>query len=161
MNLNRGCRAWIVVLWGVSAAVLDASSERLSSPGPTSPRYSCSDCVFPIPRRVKPVYLRLKHGLKRRGVNLENLRPLINAPSLNLQTDMFSSLQKCSNNILTMALLNARSIVNKTFLINDFILFRWLDFLFVTETWLNVDEIDPLFEMAPESFNFEYSQRKG
>ncbi len=74
---------------------------------------------------------------------------------------MFSSLQKCSNNILTMALLNARSIVNKTFLINDFILFRWLDFLFVTETWLNVDEIDPLFEMAPESFNFEYSQRKG
>ncbi len=60
-----------------------------------------------------------------------------------------------------MALLDARSNVNKTFLINDFILSCGLDFLFVTETWLNVDEIDPLVETAPESFNFEYSQRKG
>ncbi len=59
-----------------------------------------------------------------------------------------------------MALLNARSIVNKTFLINDFILSRGLDFLFVTETWLNVDEIDPLFEMAPESFNFLSTPRE-
>lgn len=95
---------------------------RLLSPGPASPRYFCSDCVFPISRRVKSVHLRSKHGLRRRGVNLENLRPIIYAPSLKLQTDMFSSSQKCSDNIMTMVLLNARSIVNKTFLINDFIL---------------------------------------
>ncbi len=59
-----------------------------------------------------------------------------------------------------MALMNARSIVNKTFLINDFILSRGLDFLFVTETWLNVDEIYPLFETAPESFNFLSTPRE-
>lgn len=48
---------------------------RLSSPGPTSPRYSCSDCVFPISRRVKPVHLHSKHGSRRRGVNRESSTP--------------------------------------------------------------------------------------
>ncbi len=44
--------------------------------------------------------------------------------------------------------------------LNDFILSCGLDFLFVTEAWLNVDEINPLFEMAPESLNILSTPRQ-
>ncbi len=37
---------------------------------------------------------------------------------------------------IRMALINARSMVNQTFILNDFFTSRDLDFLFVTETWL-------------------------
>ncbi|KAJ8401996.1 hypothetical protein AAFF_G00372310 [Aldrovandia affinis] len=38
---------------------------------------------------------------------------------------------------LRMALLNTRSLANKTFLLNDFFTSRDLDFMFLTETWLH------------------------
>ncbi len=44
--------------------------------------------------------------------------------------------------------------------LNDFILSCGLDFLFVTEAWLNVDEINPIFEMTPESLNFLSTPRQ-
>ncbi|KAK7895276.1 hypothetical protein WMY93_020601 [Mugilogobius chulae] len=36
------------------------------------------------------------------------------------------------------ALINARSLVNKTYILKDFIVSRDLDFLCVTETWIGI-----------------------
>ncbi|RXN13078.1 RNA-directed DNA polymerase from mobile element jockey-like protein [Labeo rohita] len=40
--------------------------------------------------------------------------------------------------LLRFALINVRSVANKTFILNDFFASRELDFMFMTETWLNV-----------------------
>lgn len=58
-----------------------------------------------------------------------------------------------------MALLNVRSISNKTFLINDFFSSHDMDLLFITETWLNCNELGPLAEAAPDDCNFDSSPR--
>lgn len=39
---------------------------------------------------------------------------------------------------LRMALLNMRSVVNKTFILHDFFISQELDFMFMTETWTKV-----------------------
>ncbi|KAL0152339.1 hypothetical protein M9458_052062, partial [Cirrhinus mrigala] len=39
--------------------------------------------------------------------------------------------------LLRFALINVRSVANKTFILNDFFASRELDFMFMTETWLN------------------------
>lgn len=48
-----------------------------------------------------------------------------------------------------MALINARSVVNKTFILNDFYVTHRLDFLFITETWLNGADTSPFAELLP------------
>lgn len=55
--------------------------------------------------------------------------------------------------------MNEKFVVNKS-LINDFIQSCGFDFLFMTETWLNVNEIDPLFEMAVDSLNLSIAMGK-
>lgn len=55
-----------------------------------------------------------------------------------------------------MALLNVRSLTNKTFILNDFILSADLDFMFLTETWLQPTDCSQLVEACPphsECFN--------
>lgn len=48
-----------------------------------------------------------------------------------------------------MALVNARSLVNKTFILHDFFSSNALDFLFVTETWLTVGDLSPFSDLDP------------
>ncbi len=48
-----------------------------------------------------------------------------------------------------MALVNARSLSNKTFILNDFFTSHAMDFLFVTEIWLKNGEISSLGELSP------------
>lgn len=57
-----------------------------------------------------------------------------------------------------MALLNVRSLLNKTFIINYLILDNLLC-LFLTETWLSADAPAVLTEASPPNFNFSYSTR--
>lgn len=59
-----------------------------------------------------------------------------------------------------MALINARSLVNKTFLLNDFITSAGLDVLFVTETWLQPGDLTPLSELLPHDFAFKNTPRE-
>lgn len=60
-----------------------------------------------------------------------------------------------------MALLNVRSILNKSFIINDLILDSNLDCLLLTETWLGTDAPVVLTEACPPDFNFLLSIRGG
>ncbi len=48
-----------------------------------------------------------------------------------------------------MALIHAGSLANKSFILSDLFLFHELDFLFVTETWLNVGKTTPLSKLSP------------
>ena len=55
---------------------------------------------------------------------------------------------------LRLALINARSITNKTFILNDFFTSRNLDFMFLTETWLRAGEFTAFAELLPPDCTF-------
>ncbi|MDG2555400.1 hypothetical protein P7M41_25725, partial [Vibrio parahaemolyticus] len=58
-------------------------------------------------------------------------------------------------------LANVRSLLNKTFIINDLILDNSIDFMFLTETWLNENNSAAvLIESAPPNFHFISSVRE-
>ena len=60
-----------------------------------------------------------------------------------------------------MALLNVRSLLNKTFIINDLILDNNIDCMFLTETWLSTDGPATLLEASPPNYKFSFSLRTG
>lgn len=77
------------------------------------------------------------------GVNLHNLRPV---PAVSQWCHDGSS--KEYNPTIRLALINVCSLKNKTFILNEFIRARNLDFLFITETWLNAGNMDALGELV-------------
>ena len=63
-------------------------------------------------------------------------------------------------NKLKLALLNVRSLAGKTFLINDFITEHNLDFMFLTETWIEQNNSAAvLIESTPPNFSFMSQER--
>lgn len=58
-----------------------------------------------------------------------------------------------------MALLNVRSLVNKTFVLNDLFSTSGLDVLFLTETWIRPGELIPFSELLPLDCAFFSSPR--
>lgn len=85
----------------------------------------------------------LSPRIRRCGVNTFNLRPL----NRSTQPEKGASLLK-------VALINAQSVVNKTFLLNDFFTSHALDILFITETWIKPGELSPFTELVPQDCNF-------
>lgn len=60
-----------------------------------------------------------------------------------------------ASSTLKLALLNVRSLAGKRFLINDFIIEHKLDFMFLTETWLDQNNSAAvLIESTPPNFSF-------
>ena len=55
---------------------------------------------------------------------------------------------------IRMALLNVRSLANKTFLLNDLFTSRELDFMLLTETWLRIGDSTPFSELLPPNCSF-------
>lgn len=97
-----------------------------------------SDQLF-LPSRPRARYLR------RRGVNLRHLRPLTRA-SLTTAAPVFDPVK--------MGLVNARSVVNKTFIIKDFLISHELDFLCLTETWMAPGEASAFSELLPKDYMY-------
>ncbi len=102
-------------------------------------------------RCLRPIYLdspsttfhysplRVRHG----GDNIQNLR----------------SLNRASTPVISppptrMALINAWSLVNKTFLLNYFFTTHALDFMFITETWIKVGDLSPFSDLVPAGCKF-------
>lgn len=100
-----------------------------------------------------PVILSNERLLRRRrlsqcGVNFNLLRLLPEMP----QSDFVP--RESNQTEVKIALLNARSVSNKTFMLNDFFLTNTLDFLFITETWLTENDLSPLSELSPVHYNY-------
>ncbi len=81
--------------------------------------------------------------VRRSGVNVQNIR----------------SLNRASTPVISppptrMALINARSLVNKTFLLNYFFTTHALDFMFITETWIMVGDLSPFSGLVPAGCTF-------
>lgn len=82
------------------------------------------------------------------GANTANLRPLSKASA--------------SCTILRspkIALINAHSLVNKTYILNYFITAHDLDFLFITESWVKVGDLSPYSELVPADYYFYNAPR--
>ncbi len=79
---------------------------------------------------------------------LQNLRPLCH-----------SSQSVGDSLLIKMALVNARSLCNKMFILRDFFTSKSLDVLFVTETWLSSGNLSPFADLAPLDCKFINSPR--
>ena len=97
----------------------------------------------------------------RKRMNLLKIRKhpsanLSNLASIPRQSQTVA--KNCADNAfnkLHLALLNVRSLAGKTFLINDLIIKHKLNFMFLTETWLDQDNSAAvLIESTPPNFSF-------
>lgn len=70
-----------------------------------------------------------------------------------------SSNRPVESTTVLMALINARSVVNKTFILNDYYVTYGLDFLLITETWLNDADSSPLAELLPRGCSYLSTSR--
>ncbi len=122
------------------------------------PNLRCSYLVPVFPSSSVPVLwsswmVNVKRRSGDRRVNRQNLRFLCYGSPVN-NTTLHTTAPFPDSISVTMALINARSLANKSFILNDLFLFHELDFLFVTETWLNVGETTPLSELSPPGCSF-------
>ena len=87
----------------------------------------------------------------RGGVDLACLRSLLFEGHVSTTSVQTSAVK--------FALINARSVANKTFILNDVITSHELDFLFVTETWLSIGDLSPFTDLCPPQWGFLNSPR--
>ncbi len=147
---RRGKRGGVLIRWKLYLA-----SFAVPHSYPSARRYElvrdryfpwrCLEPSYCWIRPVVPVFHSIppKVLLRRGGVDLINLRPLCH-PSRSVGDPI----------VVRMALVNSRSLVNKSFILNDFFTSRGLDFLFVTETWLNVGDLSPFWNLCHRSVRF-------
>lgn len=88
--------------------------------------------------------------LRRGGANPRNLRPLKQVPWMAV-TGLTDPTR--------FALVNARTLANKTFILKDFFTSHNLDFLCVTETWLSDGELSSFSELLPPNCSYFNSPR--
>jgi len=104
--------------------------------------------IFPDSTSTIPCYPPIR--VRRGGATLENLRFFDRVLSPAISDSVSPS---------RMALINARSLVNKTFILNDFFTTHALDFMCITETWMKVGDLSPFAELIPEGCTFFNSPR--
>ncbi len=102
---------------------------------PVFPDYHSS--IFSAPPRLQ---------IRQRGVNCSNVCQLDIGQHLKLDLS--------SQPPLNIALVNARSVCNKTFILHDFFTCWDLDILFLTETWAGAGELSVFEELCPSKCRF-------
>lgn len=101
---------------------------------------------------------RPTHRQGNNGVNRTNLL------SIECSNDSNESIGTKNGSVgkqMDFALLNARSCRNKCAQIQDFAIENKLDFLAMTETWLNNDETDIEAALTPDGFSLHHAPRVG
>ena len=113
--------------------------------------YLISNLSIPVligHRRTKANVMR-NWGHKSDGTRLLNLK------SIPCELQSVPTIIEDVPTTLRLALLNIRSLAGKTFLINDFITEHNLDFMFLTETWLDQNNSTAvLVESTPPNYSF-------
>ncbi|KAG5279226.1 hypothetical protein AALO_G00075460, partial [Alosa alosa] len=71
----------------------------------------------------------------------------------------FQERHEQDSSLVKFAVLNARSVSNKAFILNDRFTSHHLDFLFITESWLSGDDIIALGDLCPAHCSFLNSPR--
>lgn len=102
-----------------------------------------------IPVRITDEYRSYSNAIKNKNV-------IVRGPVMMNDTPI--PLKHYKPQKLQMALLNIRSLSDKTFLVKDIIVERRLIVCFLSETWLNSDAPAVFIETAPSNFDF-YSCR--
>lgn len=98
------------------------------------PVFPDAGCSLPCHRLVR---------IQTRGCVQGNLRPLSRAAQ-----------QTVRHRSVRTALLNTRSLANKTFILNDLISTHDLDYLMLTETWLKPGDNSAFSELLPQGYSF-------
>lgn len=62
---------------------------------------------------------------------------------------------------LRFALINVRSLANKTFILSDFFNTQSLDILCLMETWLNTGDLSPFSELLPPNWFLNFPRASG
>lgn len=88
-------------------------------------------------------------------INKDHIRSLEYSPIKTLS----ASSETLASSPINMALLNARSLSNKSFTLNDFFSSKDLDFLFLSEMWLTTGDVNSLEELTLASCTFKNSPR--
>lgn len=153
---RRGKRGGVVVklkilLWASSklSTRLDRLTRECDSNRSYVWRSSLDAYAWNIPILPNMGYQRHLHlSPCLSGVSVHFLRPLRRA-----WRQMEDPVQ------IKMALINARSVVNKTFILRDFFTARSLDFLFITETCLSNGDLTPFSELLPPKCKYFKSPR--
>ncbi|KAJ8346648.1 hypothetical protein SKAU_G00280490 [Synaphobranchus kaupii] len=70
-----------------------------------------------------------------------------------------STFGRAGSDRINFGLLNARSIANKSFVLNELFVSKNLDFLQITETWQRADDFTSLIELCPRDCSFSYAPR--
>lgn len=143
VRLKSWLAHWPGLAWSSSSIPrgYEACFHRLVS-GRTIAR--AGRCLVPIVgQQEKNFPVRHSRPLPR-GVNPGNLRRVSRvAPAANLT----EASTKC-------ALVNARSVMNKSFILRDFFITHSLDLLFITESWINLGESAVFSELLPPDCTF-------
>ncbi|XP_013859206.1 RNA-directed DNA polymerase from mobile element jockey [Austrofundulus limnaeus] len=139
-EINSGSSAAPSLVTQLSSAtdpeLTHGSRIKAFRPGPRSGHEHVRSCVLP--------------GERRRKENLK--KPTCALCPTVLPT---AGVRKCIQCKTTkLALLNVRSLTNKTFIMNDFFCSNSLDFMFLTETWLSPGELSVFSELLPVDCTF-------
>lgn len=155
---------WMTVfIWRHTRTPGPSSSTSTVSLQPTASLHSVIDCTPITPpcglapltthcSQVTPLPIqtilttRPARPHRSRGVNPRNQR-VITVSSEKM------AVVPCDINV-KMALINTRSLSNKSFIFNDNVTSSNLDFLFPTETWVRCDEQSQLIELCPPNYKF-------
>ena len=71
-----------------------------------------------------------------------------------------SKIGRAGSDSVSFCLLNARSITNKSFVLNDYVVSRELDFMLVSESWQKAGEFASLNELCPPGYSYSCAPRR-
>lgn len=123
--------------------------QRLVARGGLAPTSSWLIPVVGLNEERRGLRTGVPHSRSPGGRNYSNLRPLCRSA---LAADISTLPSKC-------ALINARSVMNKTFILKDFFITQAVAVLFLTETWIAVGESDAFTDLLTPDCTFLNSPR--
>ena len=102
--------------------------------------------VFPPHHQIHSFLLGLLKG------SMQNQKDLLYSPHRNNLITVKTTSSIPAVESAHFCLLNVRSLANKSFICQDFIMTNNIDFFIITESWINPDECAPLIESSPPEY---------